>query len=128
MGPYDHTKCAPAAGRTLGYWQAEEGLKAADLMQQYPSQHQLPPVEQRIFPASLVQAAAEGQQEELVQETSVADSSNVAEDEEGYADVEGDGSGVGVEVDIPALQLGESGNQVVLLVLHRLARWLPDCV
>ena len=29
-GPYDHTEQRPSKGTVLAYWQAEEGLKAAD--------------------------------------------------------------------------------------------------
>ena len=127
VGLYDHTKRAPAPGSTLGYWQAEEGLKAADVMLQQPSQQQLPPLDQRKLPARPVQAVAEDNQEELVQETSVADSSHVAEDEEGYADVEGVGSCVGAEVAVPALQLGKDRNEVGLLLVQGLARGLHAC-
>ena len=32
VGPYDHTVQKPGEGTVLAYWQAEEGLKAADSM------------------------------------------------------------------------------------------------
>lgn len=32
LGPYDHTIQKPGKGTVLAYWQAEEGLKAADSM------------------------------------------------------------------------------------------------
>lgn len=112
VGPYDNTKRAPVKGSTLGYWEAEEGFKAADHMRQHPSQHQLPPLQDRKHPSRDVGVAAEDKAEGLVQETSVADSSTVQEDDVGYADVQGDGVSVAEDVDIPSLQLGESSNQV----------------
>ena len=33
-GPYDHTVQRPSKGTVLAYWQAEEGLKAADSMKE----------------------------------------------------------------------------------------------
>ena len=32
MGPYDHTVQKPSKGSVLAYWQAKEGLQAADSM------------------------------------------------------------------------------------------------
>ena len=115
VGPYDRTKRAPAKGSTLGFWQAEEGLKAADFMLQQPSQHQLPPVEERKHPGRPVEAVGGDKGEDLVQESSVADSSGVAEDEEEYADVEGDVGGARGSLGVPGLQLAESSTQVGLL-------------
>ena len=34
VGPYDHTVQKPGKGTVLAYWQAEEGLKAADSMKE----------------------------------------------------------------------------------------------
>lgn len=34
VGPYDHTVQKPGKGTVLAYWQAEEGLKAADGMKE----------------------------------------------------------------------------------------------
>ena len=121
VGPYDHTKRAPAKGSTLGFWQAEEGLKAADFMLQQPSQHQLPPVEERQHPGRPVEAVGGDKGEDLVQESSVADGSNVAEDEEEYADVEGDAGGARGSLGVPALQLAESSAQVGLLCSKKAA-------
>ena len=36
VGPYDHTVRKPTQGTVLAYWQAEEGLKAADCMTEAP--------------------------------------------------------------------------------------------
>lgn len=36
VGPYDHTVRKPSQGTVLAYWQAEEGLKAADCMKEAP--------------------------------------------------------------------------------------------
>lgn len=38
VGPYDHTVRKPAHGTVLAYWQAEEGLKAADCMKAAPQE------------------------------------------------------------------------------------------
>ncbi|KAL3155549.1 Sperm-associated antigen 17 [Trebouxia sp. C0009 RCD-2024] len=38
VGPYDHTVRKPSQGTVLAYWQAEEGLKAADCMTEAPQE------------------------------------------------------------------------------------------
>lgn len=119
MGPYDHTKRAPAKGSTLGYWQAEEGLKAADYMQQNPSQHQLPPIEGRNHPGRHVEGAPDDSRDTgSLQENSATDSGHVIEEEEedeDVADVEGHSSGAREAAGVPALQLAERSHLVSLL-------------
>ena len=44
VGPYDNTVQKPSKGAVLAYWQAEEGLRAADSMRQSSQGGEVAPV------------------------------------------------------------------------------------
>lgn len=63
-------------GRTLGFWQAEEGLKATTAISEQPSQHQLPSIQARPHPPRHLEGWAPGKDVTPQQQISQADSSS----------------------------------------------------